>query len=212
MGSGSTELARAIFGVDKFETGKIFLDGQATEIKSPEAAVKKGLGFLTEDRLHSGLAMALSVGHNITLPSLDDFLRFRMYLDVESEERKVTNLISELNIRTPGQTQPVQFLSGGNQQKVVFAKWILAESRILILDDPTQGIDVGAKEEVHKFILDFTHRLKKSIILISSELSEIISLCDRILVIRMGSLVGEFMAKNASQLTIMSAALGSDDG
>jgi ribose transport system ATP-binding protein len=209
MGAGRTELARAIFGVDKYETGNIELHGKKVEIKSPAFAVRNGLGFLTEDRLTSGLAMDLSVAHNITLPSLEEFLRFKMYLDIKKEKTKVENLVSELNIKTPKQTQPVQFLSGGNQQKVVFAKWIMAESTILILDDPTQGIDVGAKEEVHKFILDFTRRLNRSVILISSELMEIINLCDRILVIRDGRLVSEIMPEDASQEIVMGAAMGS---
>lgn len=210
MGAGRTELARAIFGVDKFDTGNIFLDGKKAEIKSPAHAVRSGLGFLTEDRLTSGLAMDLSVAHNITLPNLKELLRLGLYLDVKKEKAKVGNLITELNIKTPGQAQPVQFLSGGNQQKVVFAKWIMAESTILILDDPTQGIDVGAKEEVHRFILDFTHRLKRSVILISSELPEIISLCDRILVIRDGRLAGDIPAKDASQEIVMGAAMGNE--
>ncbi|MDR2588242.1 MAG: sugar ABC transporter ATP-binding protein [Spirochaetales bacterium] len=210
MGAGRTELARAVFGVDKFAEGGVFLFGKKAEIKSPALAVKNGLGFLTEDRLISGLAMQLSVAHNVTLPALSEFLRCGLYLDVKKEKQRVGKLVCELNIRTPGQAQPVQFLSGGNQQKVVFAKWIMAQSRILILDDPTQGIDVGAKEEVHKFIYDFTRKEKKSVILISSELPEIISLCDRVLVIRDGRLVADIPSRGMSQEAVMSAAVGSD--
>jgi len=208
MGAGRTELARAIFGVDKSAIGEIFLEGKKVEIKSPSFAVKNGIGFLTEDRLTSGLAMQLCVTHNVTLPSLGDFLRLGLLLDVTEEEEKVGKLVTELNIKTQRLTQPVQFLSGGNQQKVVFAKWILAQSKILILDDPTQGIDVGAKEEVHKFIYNFTRNEGKSVIFISSELSEIISLCDRMLIIRDGCLVSDIMAKDATQELVMSAAVG----
>ena len=211
MGSGRTELARAIFGVDKSATGEIFLEGKKVEIKSPALAVKNGMGFLTEDRLTSGLAMDLSVTHNVTLPSLSDFLRMRLFLDLAEEKEKVGQLVSELNIKTPRQTQPVQFLSGGNQQKVVFAKWIMARSKILILDDPTQGIDVGAKEEVHRFIYNFTRSQGKSVIFISSELPEIISLCDRLLIIRDGCLVSDVLAKDATQEAVMSAAVGSNN-
>lgn len=208
MGSGRTELARAIFGVDGFESGKIFVNGRKEIIRNPAAAVKNGLGFLTEDRLISGLAMSMSIGHNITLPSLDDFTKLQFLLDLKKEKKHIDILIDDLKIRTPNQAQQVQFLSGGNQQKVVFAKWIMAQSKILILDDPTQGIDVEAKEEVHKFIFDFTRKLNRSIILISSELEEIISLCDRVLVIHEGSIIIEIPAKDLDQELIMNYAVG----
>jgi len=207
MGSGRTELARAVFGVDPITSGRIILRGREMTMDSPGTAVKNGLGFLTEDRLNSGLAMSMSVGHNITLPSLLEFLRFGVFLDVKKERDRVETLVADLKIKTPGQDQPVQFLSGGNQQKVVFAKWIMAESSILILDDPTQGIDVEAKEEVHRFIVDFTRRLNRSIVLISSELPEILSLCDRILVLHEGRLAAEFPGESATQESIMSAAV-----
>jgi ribose transport system ATP-binding protein len=208
MGSGRTELARAIFGVDEFDTGEIYINGKKEEINSPAAAVKNGLGFLTEDRLNSGLAMSMSVGHNVTLPSLDDFTKMHFLLDLKKERKHIDILINDLKIRTPNQSQQVQFLSGGNQQKVVFAKWIMAQSKILILDDPTQGIDVEAKEEVHKFIYEFTRKLQRSIILISSELEEIISLCDRVLVIHEGSIITEIPAKDLDQELIMNYAVG----
>ena len=208
MGSGRTELARAIFGADQITSGKIFLKGSEVAISSPGIAVNNGLGLLTEDRLNSGLAMSMSVGHNITLPSLGDFLKLGAFLDLKKERTMVEQLVGNLKIRTPSQDQQVQFLSGGNQQKVVFAKWIMANSSILILDDPTQGIDVEAKEEVHRFIVEFTRKLGRSVVLISSELPEIISLCDRILVLHEGRLAAEFAGEAAIQESIMSAAIG----
>jgi ribose transport system ATP-binding protein len=208
MGSGRTELARAIFGVDPIDDGKIFLFGRDARIGGPKAAIAQGLGFLTEDRLNSGLAMALGVGHNITLPSLASFQRFGLALDAARERREADRLIRDFGIKTSGFSQPVRFLSGGNQQKVVLAKWIQADSRILLLDDPTQGIDVGAKEEVHRFMIDFAHRRNRSVLFISSELPEIIGVSDRILVIRDGSIVREVMPEEASQELLMGAALG----
>jgi ribose transport system ATP-binding protein len=208
MGSGRTELARAIFGVDPLDGGKIFLDGREMAIDGPGTAVANGLGFLTEDRLTSGLAMALSVGHNISLPSLPRFERRNLLLDVAAERRSAERLIREFGIKTSGHRQPVRFLSGGNQQKVVLAKWILAESRVLLLDDPTQGIDVGAKEEVHRFMLDFAHGQGRSILFISSELPEILGISDRILVIRDGSIVREVAPEEATQEILMGTALG----
>ena len=208
LGSGRTELARAVFGVDPISSGKIYLSGREVTMDSPGTAVEHGLGFLTEDRLNSGLAMSMSVGHNITLPSLGDFLKLGAVLDLKKERALVEKLVGDLKIKTPSQDQQVQFLSGGNQQKVVFAKWIMAKSSILILDDPTQGIDVEAKEEVHRFIVEFTRKLQRSVVLISSELPEIISLCDRILVLHEGRLAAEFAGEGATQESIMSAAVG----
>ena len=206
MGAGRTEVARALFGVDAFDAGTIFLNGQPVKISSPGEAVQHRLGFLTEDRLHSGLCMTMGVGHNITMPCLGEFIKSLM-INLPKERRAVDGMIRELIIKTPNQSQFVQYLSGGNQQKVVFAKWIMAESSILILDDPTQGIDVNAKDEVHNFILDLTHKQKKSIILISSELPELISISDRILVIRDGRLVAEVAPGDATQETLMGYAM-----
>ncbi|MDR1535629.1 MAG: sugar ABC transporter ATP-binding protein [Planctomycetota bacterium] len=208
MGSGRTELARAIFGVDRPDSGRIFLFGEEVSIANPGTAVARGLGFLTEDRLNSGLAMTMGVGGNISLPSLPGFRRYGLALDLARENREAGRLIRDFRIKTSGTGQMVKFLSGGNQQKVVFAKWIMAESRILLLDDPTQGIDVEAKEEVHRFILDFAHGRGRSVLFISSELPEIIGVSDRILVIRDGALVREVGPGEASQELLLSLALG----
>lgn len=206
MGSGRTELARAIFGVDPFDSGRILLSGEEVRINSPRAAVRRGLGFLTEDRLHSGLAMTMGVGHNLTLPCLDKYSRAGC-IGLGRERVAAGGVIRDLNIKTPNQSQFVRYLSGGNQQKVVIGKWILAGSGILILDDPTQGIDVEAKGEVYALIVDITRRQKKSVLLISSEMPEIIGLSDRILCIREGRIVAAVMPRDATQETLMAAAL-----
>jgi ribose transport system ATP-binding protein len=208
MGSGRTELVRAIFGVDRLDSGRVFLDGREIDIAGPGAAVANRIGFLTEDRLNSGLAMTLGVGHNISLPSLNAFTRHGLYLDVAAERRAADRMIDYFGIKAAGASQMVKFLSGGNQQKVVLAKWALADSRILLLDDPTQGIDVGAKEEVHRFITEFTHGQGGSVLFISSELPEMLGVCDRILVIRDGALVREMAPAEATRETLMGAALG----
>ncbi len=207
MGSGRTEIARALFGVDKITSGQIFINDKLVEINSPSEAINKGLGFLTEDRMVSGLALCMGVGQNITLPSLRDLMKCKMLIDLKKEKTIVEKMISDLNIKTSSQSVPVHDLSGGNQQKVVFAKWILANSKILILDDPTQGIDVGAIEEVQRMILEITKKMNKSVLYISSELNELIQLCDRILVLKEGRLISEISGKDATKENVMSAAL-----
>ena len=209
MGAGRTEVARAIFGVDSIDTGQVFVEGQPVTISSPRAAVRHGLGFLTEDRLRSGLAMSLSVAHNITLPSLPLFRTAGMLLNLRAERRAATDYIGALDVQTPGPDQQVQYLSGGNQQKVVLAKWLMAQSKILILDEPTQGIDVGAKEEVHRLMIDFAHTKNGAVLLISSDLPEVLRMSDRILVMHDGSIVADVHSDQASQELIMEYATGS---
>ena len=208
VGAGRTELARAIFGVDRLDSGTIYVAGKPVRITSPAVAVKHSLGFLTEDRLGSGLAMSLSVGHNVTLPSLSNFERLGVLLDLGAEDRAVGHYITELDVQTPSQKQIVKFLSGGNQQKVVLAKWLMAKSKILVLDEPTQGIDVGAREEVHRLMVDFTRARGGTVILISSDLPEVLRMSDRILVMRYGRIVAEVLHDDASQELLMQYAAG----
>ena len=167
-----------------------------------------GLGFLTEDRQVSGVALSMEVGHNISLPSVGDFRCFLDFLDIAKENKAIENWISELGIRTPSARQQVQFLSGGNQQKVVFAKWLMANSSILLLDEPTQGIDIVAKSEVHRLINTFAHETGRAVLLITSELPELLNICDRILVVREGRIEARLDAQEANQELIMSHALG----
>jgi ABC-type sugar transport system ATPase subunit len=211
VGSGRTELARAIFGADPFDRGEFWVNGQPTQIPHPAVAAALGIGFVTEDRLHSGLAMALSVGHNATLPSLRHFELARLpVLDLGRERAAASKLVRDLHVQTPSLTQKVRYLSGGNQQKVVLAKWLMARSRILFLDEPTQGIDVGAKEEVHRLMVDFTRNQRGAILLISSDLPEVLRMSDRILVMSRGRITGELTRGEATEERVMRLAVGGD--
>lgn len=208
MGAGRTELARAVFGVDPIDSGTIYIEGRPVQVSSPSVAVDLGLGFVTEDRLGSGLLMGLSVAHNVTLPSLSYFQSLGFLLRLGAERRAVKRYIDELDIQTPGPDQFVDFLSGGNQQKVVLAKWLMARSKILIMDEPTQGIDVGAKEEVHRLMIEFTREKGGAVILISSDLPEVLRMSDRILVMREGHIVADIPHADASQELVMEYAVG----
>jgi ribose transport system ATP-binding protein len=211
IGAGRTELARAIFGVDAIDAGQIAIDGEVVQISSPGAAVKRGLGFLPEDRLGLGLALSLTVAHNMTLPSLSYFDRLGV-LRLGAERRAVDEFIQTLHIQTPSQEQPIRHLSGGNQQKVVLARWLMARSRILLLDEPTQGIDVGAKEEVHRLMLEFARNRHGAVVLISSDLPEVLRMSDRVLVMREGCIVAEMPHDQANQELVMEYAAGTRRG
>ncbi|MDP3011491.1 MAG: sugar ABC transporter ATP-binding protein [Candidatus Hydromicrobium sp.] len=196
MGAGRTEFARALFGIDKINKGDIFISGKRVNISSPENAIREGLGYLTEDR-QSGLLMRMTIPQNITLPSLKRFNKFGFLR--HGDERKIArDYIENLGIHTPKLDQKVEFLSGGNQQKVALAKWLCSQSKILILDEPTRGIDVGAKIEVYRLINELS-KCGVGIILLSSELPEVLNMSDRILVMSDGSFVGEFKGGEASQ-------------
>jgi ribose transport system ATP-binding protein len=207
VGAGRTELARAIFGVDRIDEGRIVVDGEVVRISSPEMAVRRRLGFLAEDRLASGLALSLTVSQNMTLPSLARFGRLG-WLRLGAERQAVHEFIEALHIQTPSQEQPIRYLSGGNQQKVVLARWLMARSRILLLDEPTQGIDVGAKEEVHRLMIEFTREREGAVVLISSDLPEVLRMSDRILVMREGRIVAEIPHDEANQQLVMEYAAG----
>nr|WP_257225395.1 ATP-binding cassette domain-containing protein [Treponema parvum] len=205
MGAGKTEIARAIFGIDKITSGALFIDGKETEINSPKEAIKQGLGFLTEDRLKNGLALSMSVSENMTLPGLKKIIRNGI-LGLRLERDVVRATVEKLNIKTASIKAKVKNLSGGNQQKVVFGKWIFADSKVLILDEPTQGIDVGAVEEVHKVILDYSKKNNNGILLISSEINEIVQLADRILIVYDGEIIGDMDGAKAVKERIMETA------
>jgi ribose transport system ATP-binding protein len=207
VGAGRTELARAIFGVDRIDEGRIVIEGKAVRINSPEVAVQRGIGFLAEDRLGMGLALSLTVAQNMTLPSLSHFDHLGL-LRLGAERRAVDGFIQALHIQTPSQDQPIRLLSGGNQQKVVLARWLMARSRILLLDEPTQGIDVGAKEEVHRLMIEFARERQGAVVLISSELPEVLRMSDRILVMREGRIVAEVPHDQANQELVMEYAAG----
>ncbi|HWS89517.1 MAG TPA: sugar ABC transporter ATP-binding protein [Pyrinomonadaceae bacterium] len=206
LGAGRTELARAIFGLDKLEGGTVRIKGRERRIGSPRAAINLGLGFLTEDRKAQGLVLPLSVKDNLCLPSVDKFTSFGL-VDSKRERRAAERYVKELRIRTPGLDQKVVYLSGGNQQKVVLSKWLCSEAEVFIFDEPTRGVDVGAKAEIYQLM----NRLAASgvaIIMISSELPEILGMSDRILVMRGGRVACEFEAAEATQEKILECALG----
>lgn len=206
LGSGRTELARAIFGVDKVDSGKIYVRGQLQKIKSPRSAINLGIGFVTEDRKNQGLILVLPVKENICLPSVERFSKLGIVKGRE-EGQAANRYLRELRIKTPGLDQKVMFLSGGNQQKVVLSKWLCCQADIFIFDEPTRGIDVGSKVEIYQLM----NRLTKegvAIIMISSELPEILGMSDRILVMHQGKITGEFSAEEATQERILQSALG----
>ncbi|MDO8541795.1 MAG: sugar ABC transporter ATP-binding protein [Opitutaceae bacterium] len=206
MGSGRTELARALFGADRIDGGRIFVHGRERRIDSPRSAIDLGLGFLTEDRKSQGLVLVQSVQENLTLPSVGRFSRLG-FMRRRDEAQAAAKRIAELRIKTPGPHQRVMHLSGGNQQKVVLGKWLTTEAEIFIFDEPTRGIDVGAKVEIYQLMNQLVAR-GAAVLMISSELPEILGMSDRILVMRAGRIAGEFNAADATPEKILAAALG----
>lgn len=205
MGAGRTEVARAIFGADSFDSGEIFIKGEKVNINDPCDAVKKGIGYLSEDRKRFGLATGMEVETNIVMATFKYFTGFLGWV-MNSRIRKTARKITEeLQIKTPSLQQKVKYLSGGNQQKVVVGKWLTRNCDILIFDEPTRGIDVGAKSEIYK-LLNSLAESGKSIIMISSELPEIIRMSHRIVIMCEGRITGEINCKDATQELIMQYA------
>jgi ribose transport system ATP-binding protein len=205
LGAGRTELARVLAGADRAESGRIIRDGVAISCRTPAHAIAKGIGLLPEDRKAEGLVAALTVARNVALPHGRKLARAG-FLPSRCEERLAEPVVNELRVKaTP--TQHVRLLSGGNQQKVVLGKWLAGDARVFIFDEPTRGVDVGAKVEIYNLM----NRLTESgagIIMISSELPELLGMSDRILVMRGGSIQAEFDAASATQEKILGAALG----
>ena len=206
LGSGRTELARAIFGADKIDSGEIYIRGVKQNISSPRDAINLGLGFLTEDRKSQGLILIMSLKENISLPNLNAFSKFGL-VHKKIEEDAAASFVNDLRIKTTSLNQKVIYLSGGNQQKVVFAKWLCSKADIFIFDEPTRGIDVGSKVEIYQLMNQLTAE-GAAIIMISSELPEILGMSDRILVMHQNGIAGEFTSDEASQEKIMRCALG----
>ncbi|UOQ83315.1 sugar ABC transporter ATP-binding protein [Gracilibacillus salinarum] len=203
VGAGRTEVARAIFGADPF-TGNIRINGKTVSINQPADAVKHGIGYLSEDRKQFGLLLEMSVKDNIVLSSMKNYAK-AAFVQPSPISADAENYVARLKVKTPSVNQPVKLLSGGNQQKVVIAKWLLKDCDILIFDEPTRGIDVGAKQEIYD-LLEMLAATGKSIIMISSELPEILRLSDRIIVMNEGSITGELSSKEANQEKIMELA------
>jgi D-xylose transport system ATP-binding protein len=208
MGAGRTELVSAIFGVyPELTHGEVLVDGERVEIRSPRDAIDHGIALLTEDRKGLGLFLNQSVAFNTTIASLQAISTPFGVIDKPRERALVERYVQELGVKTPSIDAKVGALSGGNQQKIILGRWLNAKPKILILDEPTRGIDVGAKVEIYR-LLDRLAAEGVAIIMISSELPEVIGMSDRILVMNEGAIVSEFARGNASREAIMEFATG----
>lgn len=205
MGAGRTEIMRALFGIDRLDSGEIWISGRKTGIRGPYDAIRKGLGLITENRKDEGL-LDTSIRENISLPNLTSFSP-KGIIDRKREAEFVELLIKRLTIKTASPETAARHLSGGNQQKVVIAKWIGIGPKVLILDEPTRGVDVGAKREIYSLMNELTDR-GVAIIMVSSELPEILGMSDRIIVVHEGRISGEINAAGATQEHIMTLATG----
>ncbi len=205
MGAGRTEVARAIFGADPIDSGEIYIHGKQQKIKSPSDAVGLGLAYLSEDRKRYGIVTRMSVRDNITLPSWDRFTTARFWMKDGGLREAAKGYVEKLKVKTPTVDQETRLLSGGNQQKVVIAKWLLRDCDILIFDEPTRGIDIGAKAEIYKLLQGLAEQ-GKAIIVISSELPEVLRLSHRIIVMCEGRITGELDGTSATQEDIMTLA------
>jgi ribose transport system ATP-binding protein len=202
VGAGRTEVARAIFGADPIDSGEIFVHGKKVHIKSPNDAVKHGIGYLSEDRKRYGVTLGMDVKNNLVLATFKKFLDFIGWVNDNRIRSTAEHYVAALSIKTPSLQQLVRNLSGGNQQKVVVGKWLTADTEILIFDEPTRGIDVGAKSEIYRLLNDLAQQ-GKAIIMISSELPEILRMSHRVIVMCEGEITGELPIAEATQEKIM---------
>jgi ribose transport system ATP-binding protein len=205
VGAGRTEVARAIFGADPIDSGEIYISGKRVHIRSPQDAVRHGVGYLSEDRKRYGLTLSMDVESNIVLASFKKFLNRLGWVNSKKTNTTASRFVDMLTIKTPSLQQKVKFLSGGNQQKVVVGKWLTADTKVLIFDEPTRGIDVGAKSEIYH-LLNSLAQQGKGIIMISSELPEILRMSHRVVVMCEGQITGELSAAEATQESIMKLA------
>lgn len=205
MGAGRTEVARAVFGADAFDTGEIKINGKKVNIKSPSDAVQNGIGYLSEDRKQFGLMLEMDVNANVAIATMKEFNQIG-WLQTSKIQEQSEEMVESLKIKTPSVHQLVKNLSGGNQQKVVIGKWLTRDSEILIFDEPTRGIDIGAKDEIYKLLNELSAQ-GKSIIMISSELPEILRMSHRVIVMCEGRITGELVNdETISQESIMTLA------
>jgi inositol transport system ATP-binding protein len=202
MGAGRTELARAIFGADLFERGTVEIDGKPLAIRSPVDAIRHGIGLVPEDRKQQALFLDLAISHNLAISSLKDLSWGRWFVSEKKEAQLVERYRKALDIRMASPDQPIGGLSGGNQQKVVLARWLALKPKVLIVDEPTRGIDIAAKAEVHQQ-LDLMARAGIAIIAISSELPEVMAISDRIVTMREGRVTGEMPGERATEESLM---------
>ncbi|WP_334546040.1 sugar ABC transporter ATP-binding protein [Rhizobium leguminosarum] len=206
IGAGRTEVARVIFGLDAADAGVIRLNGKPLKLMSPKDAIANGIAMVSEDRKAEGLVLCRSVGENISLANLKKFAS-GLFISERQEETASQRMIKMLQIKTPDTAMIVENLSGGNQQKIVLAKWLLGDLKLLILDEPTRGIDVGSKSEIHRLMTEFA-RQGLAIVMISSELPEILGMSDRVVVMSEGRVTGELTRNEATQENIMRLATG----
>jgi ribose transport system ATP-binding protein len=207
MGAGRTEVARAIFGADPLDSGTVTMDGKVLSIRSPRDAIASGLAYLSEDRKAQGLAVKMPVDANMTLANMEELTNRFGLIDFARHAEVANEYVDLLSIKTPSIRQPVRLLSGGNQQKIIIGKWLFRKSRILFFDEPTRGIDVGAKYAIYK-IMDELARDGIGVILISSELPEILGMTDRVAVFHNGTITGILETAKTSQEEIMRYASG----
>jgi len=205
MGAGRTEFLNALYGVTRADSGSVYLGGEKVRLTAPRRALRKGIAYVTEDRKESGLVLVRSVADNISMAALRELSPFG-FVQRRRELAKVDEMISRFSIKTPSSGQLVKRLSGGNQQKVVLGRWILIDPEILILDEPTRGIDVGSKHEIYSFISDLASE-GRAVIMVSSELPEIVGMSDRVAVFKEGHLAGVVDRDNVSEETLMSMAV-----
>lgn len=206
MGAGRTEVMESLFGVTKFDQGEVHIKNKRVRIKSPEDSIKNGMALLTEDRKLTGILSVLSVKDNMVLASIDKYKK-GLFLNKKEINNVCQGEKGRLDIKTPSMEQLIKLLSGGNQQKVLISRWLLTSPEILILDEPTRGIDVGAKSEIHRLMSKLAQE-GKAIIMISSELPEILGMSDRVIVMHEGKVSGEFLRSDVSQEKIMQCATG----
>jgi rhamnose transport system ATP-binding protein len=209
VGSGRTEVARAIFGADRLDEGEIAVEGKAVRLPSPRHAARHRIAMLPESRKEQGLVMIRSVRENVTLGTLGDFSAAG-FVSRRRERARTRELAEELSIRAPSVDAPVVTLSGGNQQKVLFAKWLVRTPLVLIADEPTRGVDVGAKRQIHELIVALAAQ-GMAVLLISSELEEVLGLSHRVLVMRRGRVVAEY-GEEATIDRVMAAAFATEGG
>ena len=204
MGAGRTETARAIFGADPVESGEIYMNGKQVQIKCPKDAVAAGIGYLSEDRKRYGIILDKTITENSTMATMEEYQK-GVFIDKKKERQVTESYVKKLKTKTPTVDAAVGNLSGGNQQKVVIAKWLVRDCEVLIFDEPTRGIDVGAKSEIYHLMNELA-AAGKAIIMISSELPEVLRMSDRVMVMCEGRITGEIPIEEASQASIMTAA------
>ncbi len=206
VGAGRTEIAEALFGLDRLATGRVTVNGKSMPLRNPSIAMRHHVGMVPEDRKRHGLVLMMNARENTSLPTLERFARLGWVHSV-AERQSAQKYFDLLRVRAPGIESVVAGLSGGNQQKVVLGKWLAADCRVLIVDEPTRGVDVGAKAEIHGLIDDLANK-GNGVLLISSELPEVINLSTRILVLRNGRMVGEVSRAQATQETLLRLMAG----